>query len=70
RGGRIPRNIITEFICLYDGAEIFRADFFPAVAANPFLTFYAKADKTGDLEFRWVDQHGETSSETVRLTVS
>jgi sulfur-oxidizing protein SoxZ len=35
-GELIPRDIITGFICRFNGSEIFRADLFPAVSANPF----------------------------------
>ena len=69
RGETIPRDIITEFACLYNGEPVFTANFFPAVAANPFLSFHTVATESGSLEFRWTDQHGEVSSETVTLTV-
>jgi sulfur-oxidizing protein SoxZ len=36
-GAVIPRNIIRRFVCTYNGAEVFRADLHPAVAANPFI---------------------------------
>ena len=42
-GEVIPRDIITSFSCRYNGEEIFRADFSPAIAANPFLTFFTVA---------------------------
>src|SRR5437016_7677026 len=48
-GKPVPRDIITEFICKYNGEEIFRAELFPAIAANPFLTFFTVADETGTL---------------------
>lgn len=70
RGEVIPRDIITDFVCFYDSEEIFRADFFPAVAANPFLTFYTVAMNSGTLEFRWTDQNGETWSQTAELIVT
>jgi len=38
-GEAIARDIITRFVCTYDGEEIFRAELFPAVAANPFIAF-------------------------------
>jgi sulfur-oxidizing protein SoxZ len=38
-GEAVPRDIITSFTCRYNGTEIFRADLFPAIAANPFITF-------------------------------
>ena len=30
-GQPIPRNIITNFVCTYNGDEIFRADLYPAI---------------------------------------
>ena len=36
-GELVPRNILTSFSCCYNGDEIFRADLFPAIAANPFI---------------------------------
>ena len=34
-GDVVPRDIITSFACRYNGSEIFRAEFFPAISANP-----------------------------------
>lgn len=70
RGEVIARDIITKFECLYEGEVVFEADFFPAVAANPFLTFHTRAVRTGTLEFRWTDQNGEIWSQTHALTVT
>ncbi len=70
RGEVIPRNIITTFECLYGGETVFKADFFPTMAANPFLTFHTRATESGTLEFRWTDQNGESWSETAELTVT
>ena len=42
-GAVIPRDIINRFTCTYNGQEVFRADLFPAVAANPFIAFFAVA---------------------------
>ncbi|MEM7497716.1 MAG: thiosulfate oxidation carrier complex protein SoxZ [Pseudomonadota bacterium] len=70
RGEVVPRDILTEFVCLLDGEEMFRADFFPGVAANPFLTFPIVAERSGTLEFRWTDQHGTVFAETRPLTVA
>ena len=45
-GEVVARNIITSFSCRYNGAEIFRADLFPAIAANPFITFFTVATES------------------------
>lgn len=70
KGEVIERNIITRFECEYDGNIVFASDFFPAVAANPFISFYIRASVSGSMRFRWIDQHGEVWSETAELTVT
>ena len=66
-GQPIPRNIITNFVCTYNGEEIFRADLYPAIAANPFITFFTVATESGKFEFYWVGDRGfaETSSASI-----
>ncbi len=51
-GVLIPRDIIRSFVCTYNGEEIFRADYHPAVAANPLIEFTTVATESGKLEFR------------------
>jgi sulfur-oxidizing protein SoxZ len=69
-GRPIPRHIIQRLTCTYNGEEVFRADLFPAIAANPFVSFYTVASDSGELAFRWTDDRGETQVETVRITVA
>ncbi len=69
RGEPIPRDIIVDFECLYNGERVMHAEFFPAVAANPFLSFHTVATESGTLEFRWTDQHGAIFADSVELTV-
>jgi sulfur-oxidizing protein SoxZ len=66
-GEIIPRNIITSFTCRYNGTEIFRADLFPAIAANPFITFFTVATESGKIEFEWTGDLGfhETASASI-----
>ena len=68
-GKQIPRDIIHSFLCTYAGEEVFRADFFPAIAANPFLTFSARAVETGQIVFTWTDDHGATAFDSVEIIV-
>jgi sulfur-oxidizing protein SoxZ len=69
RGELIPRDIITQFTCTYNGTEIFRAELFPAIAANPLITFTTVATESGTLEFQWVGDKGFSASHTAKLTV-
>jgi sulfur-oxidizing protein SoxZ len=68
-GHPIPRDIINTFVCFYNNVEIFRAELFPAIAANPFITFSTVATESGVLAFQWIDDKGETTTETARITV-
>jgi sulfur-oxidizing protein SoxZ len=68
-GEQIPRDILKRFECRYNGEVVFAAEFFPAVAADPFLTFYTTATESGTLEFRWFGQDGEVAAETIALEV-
>jgi sulfur-oxidizing protein SoxZ len=68
-GTAIPRDIISRFVCTYNGDEIFRAELFPAIAANPFIAFFTTATESGELAFSWTDDHGQTQTEIRQITV-
>lgn len=69
-GRPIARDILKHFECRYNGEIVFRAELFPGIAANPFLSFYTTATKSGTLLFRWVDQNGQEWQEQVQLEVT
>ena len=62
-GARIPRDIITTFVATYNGEEIFRATLYPAIAANPFITFHTIATESGTIEFKWTGDNGFAATE-------
>ena len=68
-GEIIPRDIIQTFTCSYNGVEIYRADFSPAIAANPLLTFHTVAVATGTLDFRWTGDNDFELVQTASITV-
>jgi sulfur-oxidizing protein SoxZ len=68
-GDLVPRDIITSFICRYNAAEIFRADFFPAIAANPFISFCTVAKDSGKFEFEWIGDKGFSETASASITV-
>jgi sulfur-oxidizing protein SoxZ len=68
-GEIIPRDIITSFICRYNGAEIFRAELFPATAANPFITFSTIATDSGKFDFEWIGDNGFSETASASITV-
>ena len=65
----VPRDIITSFACHYNGVEIFRADLFPAIAANPFITFFTVATESGKFEFEWIGDKGFSEIASASITI-
>ena len=68
-GAPIPRDIIHSFVARYNGEEVFRADLHPAIAANPFITFFTVAIESGVIELTWTQDHGDPVTQTANITV-
>ncbi|MGH6948830.1 MAG: thiosulfate oxidation carrier complex protein SoxZ [Kiloniellales bacterium] len=70
RGNVVPRRIINNFTCRYNGALAFSVDLHEAVAANPYLEFYLRATESGRIEFVWKEDGGAVYSLEQDLTVT
>jgi len=68
-GEVIPRNIITTFVCTYNGVEIFGADFHPAISANPYVAFSTVATESGTIACKWTGDNGYALTESVAIKV-
>jgi len=68
-GDLIPRDIIRSFTCIYNGAEVYRVDLHPAIAANPLIAFNTVATESGTLTFQWVGDNGYTVTEIASIRV-
>lgn len=69
-GRRIPRDIIRLFTCQYNGEEVFRADFYPGIGANPLIIFTTVAVASGTLVFKWIGDGGYEAVNQAQITVS
>jgi sulfur-oxidizing protein SoxZ len=69
-GEIIPRKIINKFVCAWNGEKVITVDFFPAIAANPFLSFNAVAEASGIVSITWEDDDGSVQTESVPITVT
>lgn len=73
-GKILPRNLIRRFTCTYDdGATrevVFQAELFPAIAANPYLTFPLLVTGPGNLILTWEGDNGFAQTETLPLRVA
>ncbi len=65
-GQPIPRDIINNFVCTYNGETVLRADLFPAIAANPFFCRSRSREESGTIGMTFTDDHGAVQTETRR----
>lgn len=66
----VPRDILRRFTCSFEGEVVFEAEFSPAVAANPYLSFTMVATRSGEIALRWQGDEGFDQTETRRLDVT
>lgn len=69
-GSRLPRDLVRRFECRLDGELVFAADLYAAISANPYLAFWMRAGRSGELSFAWRGDNGFEHRETRPLTVS
>jgi sulfur-oxidizing protein SoxZ len=69
-GQLVPRHIVENFTCTYNGREIFRARLHPAVSTNPYFLFHTVATESGELVFTWRDDQGGVATISARIEVS
>ena len=68
-GRIIPRNIIERFAATWNGTEIFAMEMSPAIAANPFVSFFAEARESGTVILRWTGDEGFAAEQRVDIAV-
>lgn len=68
-GRIIPRNIIEKFTATWNGAPILDMDFSPAIAANPFVSFFVVAGESGQLGLRFTGDDNFSVEESIAIAV-
>jgi len=69
-GARLPRDLVRRFECRLDGELVFAADLHAAISANPYLAFWMRTDKPGELSFIWRGDKGFAHRETRMLKLA
>lgn len=69
-GRALPRNIVRRIEARFEGEQVFAADLFPAITANPYLAFKLRAQKSGTLTLHLEGDNGLQQRETATLTVA
>lgn len=69
-GNKIPRKIINNVVCTYNGRKVLESDWHPAISANPYLAFNLRASESGTIEITWTDDDGSKTTQSADITVS
>ena len=68
-GKPIPRKIINSFTAKFAGKDVFSAELFPGISANPYVSFFMKVPGPGEFEFTWVEDGGQRVVQKEKLNV-
>ncbi|MBL8834510.1 MAG: thiosulfate oxidation carrier complex protein SoxZ [Rhodospirillales bacterium] len=68
-GTLIPRDIVQRLRCRFAGADVIDVALSPAVAANPYVAFHVRAERSGTLELTWTGDNGFSASHSVAIAV-
>jgi len=68
-GNLVPRRILNRFRCEFEGQLVFGCDMETGIAANPYLEFRARAQRSGTYRFTWVDDDGSVVTAEEKITV-
>ena len=69
-GKTIPRKIIKQFVCTFNGKDVFKSDWQPGISANPYMAFFAKVNESGTFEFARHDDDGSVYKASSKIEVA
>jgi sulfur-oxidizing protein SoxZ len=69
-GRAIPINILDKLACRYGGREVFSAELGSGMSANPYVSFFLKAEASGEIVVEWSDDRGEKGRATAKVDVT
>ncbi len=52
-GQSVPKDLVGEFTCLFNGKEVFRAELDSGTASDPYLSFFVRIEESGVFRFLW-----------------
>ncbi len=68
-GELVPKDLVGEFSCQFNGKELFKAELEAGTASDPFLAFYARVEESGVFRFVWSGERGERYQAEARVEV-
>ena len=69
-GNPIPRSIINNFTCTFNGEMVIDVKMEPAISTNPYFEFDAKVPEAGEFKFVWDDDDGSVYEDVQPISVA
>ena len=68
-GKFVPKALAGEFLCLFNGDAVFRADLESGTASDPYLSFYVRVEESGLFRFVWTGEGGQRFEKEAEIEV-
>lgn len=69
-GKVVPRLIVNALKVVYNDKPVLDVKLEPAIAANPFLSFFVRVEESGTLRLTWTDDRNQSWTAESRIEVS
>ena len=69
-GTAFAKNVIREIVCRFHGEDVLRMELGSGIAANPYIEFFAVADRSGEIVIDWIDDAGVKGQARAMVTVT
>jgi sulfur-oxidizing protein SoxZ len=69
-GQAIPTNIVDRLACRIGDREVFRAEIGTGISANPYFSFFATVEASGELVVEWSDDRGQKGRASAQVNVA
>lgn len=69
-GKIVPRLIVNTMKVTYNGKPVVTAKLEPAIAANPYLSFFLNVEESGTLKFTWIDDQNQSWNAESKIEVA
>jgi sulfur-oxidizing protein SoxZ len=69
-GKLIPRLIVNSLKVTYNDKPVLSARLEPAIAANPYMSFFVRVEESGTLKFTWTDDEKNSWTAESKIDVA
>jgi sulfur-oxidizing protein SoxZ len=69
-GKIVPRLLVNSLAVTYNDKPVMNVRLEPAIAANPYLSFFVKVEESGTLKFKWTDDSKQSWTAESKIEVA